>query len=56
MLYICTYMSLSHFFGRMGCQEINRERKEERMRQKMTELHELPCTEMEKSGTIIESE
>ena len=38
--------------GRMGCQEIDRERKEERMILKKREFHELPVTEIVKSGTI----
>ena len=36
----------------MKCQEIYKERKEERTRPKMRELHELPNAEMIKSVTI----
>ena len=36
----------------MKCQEIYKERKEERTRPKMRELHELPNAEMINSGTI----
>ena len=36
----------------MGCHKINRERKEVRMIPKKTYLHELPYTEIVKSGTI----
>ena len=41
-----------HPQGRMGCQEKERERKEERLRQKWENLHELPYTEIVKFGTI----
>ena len=36
----------------MGCQDINRERKEEKMRQKR-EMHELPYTKIVKTWTIL---
>ena len=36
----------------MGCHKINRERKEVRMIPKKRYLHELPYTEIVKSGTI----
>ena len=37
----------------MGCQEIDKERKEDRVRPKKRELHGLPYTEIVQSGTII---
>ena len=43
-----------HPQGRMGCQETDRIRKEERKRPKKRWLHELPYLEMVKSGTIID--
>ena len=36
----------------MGCQDINRDRKEEKMRQKR-EMHELPYTKIVKTWTIV---
>ena len=36
-----------------GCQEIDKERKEDRVRPKKRELHGLPYTEIVQSGTII---
>ena len=36
----------------MECQEEDKQRKEERMKPKMRAFHELPSTEIEKSGTI----
>ena len=37
----------------MGCQEVDREGKEERIRLDKSELHELLCTEIVISGTIL---
>ena len=36
----------------MGCQEIEKGRKDERLRPKKRKLHELPHKEIVKSGTI----
>ena len=36
----------------MGCQEIQRERNVDGMRSKKRELHELPYTEILKSGAV----
>ena len=41
-----------HPQGRMDCQKVDKQWKEWRMRLKLRELHELPSTEMVKSGTI----
>ena len=43
---------LADFQGRLGCQDIDRERKGARIRQVKNKLHELPHTEIVKSGTI----
>ena len=39
-------------YGRMGLQRLDGGRKEERMRQNTREWHELPYTEIVKSGTV----
>ena len=56
-LILAPLLSLSIKFqpkGRMEYHEIYKQRKEERMRQKMRELHELPSSEMVKSGTKLD--
>ena len=65
----CNFLCFGHIFaplfsvfikrhphGSMGCQEIDREKKEKRMRPKTPrrpKFHELPYTVIVKSGTII---